>query len=471
MPKLTLVALLLGLLMGPSRAKAYSPSEPIGDAAKVLIVLDRSGSMDDRSHGSRPISRARQAVVMVASMMEAQDLLGLVVFNDKAGVTVPLGLNTAAEVEDKARVMRAKGGTSFNAGLRKAALTIEEAGATGVQIIFISDGDDRRSISTRWTETLQQMDVRVHTIATGRDANRRKLCRLADQFDGLCVATEHVGLKATMAQMVDEARGRRVVADIMDVIRPEESQAFKLELSGEGESVQLMGTWGKGDLAFVASSPSGVEYSTEAPTEQGYTAGSAQDAFRVLRFPAEAGEWVFRVEYRSGGVDGLAYRVSVAVQRDGHPRLLPLTDTHAPGEQVLFTLADCSESTEIVLYLGEEAVQTVTPEAIVGGRCSTVLNAPGVAGLFPVAINTADGPRMWATLSTGTQRTIIAQRDTWRPETQVWNQSSGWSTPQVLAATAGLMALGLLFLGVLLAGYLIFIRKTEDDIKLPPAEE
>jgi hypothetical protein len=33
------------------------------------------------------------------------------------------------------------------------------------------------------------------------------------------------------------------------------------------------------------------------------------------------------------------------------------------------------------------------------------------------------------------------------------------------------MALGLLFLGVLLAGYLIFIRKTDDDIKLPPAEE
>ena len=439
------------LLVVAQTAQAQSGSED--GTASLLIVMDRSGSMDSRRYGTRPIKRARQAVVMVSDLMEPGDQLGLVVFNDSAGVTVPLSRASSQLVAEKARVMRAKGGTSFNAGLRKAAQTIAENGTHGVQVIFISDGDDPKHISTRYVDQLLGMGVRVHTIATGRDANKRKLCRLAGLFEGWCVAVRHAGLKATVAQMVEEARGRRIVADIRDVILPEEKHVFMVDVAAEGDALQLSGTWTSGNLIFHATSPSGKQYSTEDTDSALRIAGSAIDGYRILRVPAESGDWRFQTEARDVLERGEAYRVTITARNEGSFRLMPLTDRHSPGQEVEISLASCAGDAEAILFVGGEQTQTVPFITESRSMCKATFQAPDMVGLFPVAIDASGIGRLWTTLTVGSVDQVVAARDEWRPDKQPWDES-GWSTMAIVGVMALTLVGGVLLLVCL--GALIF---------------
>jgi uncharacterized protein YegL len=415
-----------------SQAVADDISEPIKgktsdiscEEVKMLVILDRSGSMDTRVHGTRPIRQAREAVVMVAELMEPGDYLGLVVFNDKAKVTVDLTPNSRKEVADEARGMKAEGGTSFNAGLRKAVHAIEDASARGVHVVFISDGDDRDRLRNTYIRRLQDLDVHLNTIATGREANHKKLKDLSSRFGGWSLRVQHSSLKSTLAEMVNEARCQRTVADIRDVIRPTETQEFGIYLNGTGEEFQFTGTWDDGDLSFSITSPSGTVYNSDEHVQDSLSVRDIEDTYRVLRLPSEEGYWRFQVEARSASEQGEAYRFTIATMEDEGPRLVPLSDYQNPGHVVEVTLADCAENVKGTLYEKGEATTKFDFTQEENNTCVAWIDAPGMPGLFPVAIQPEDGHRLWTTLIVGYDDEVIKTRDEWRPEEQPWSEEA-----------------------------------------------
>ena len=420
------LALLFVLLCTPD-ALGYEKLGNSCDEAKVLIVLDRSGSMNEYERGGRPISQARQAVVMVAELVGPNDHLGLVVFNNKGSINVALAPNSRQEVADRAREMSARGGTSFNAGLRKALQAIQEASVTGVLVVFISDGDDPARIKSSYIDDLRLLDVRLNTIATGANANSSKLSDLSSKFGGWSRRVVHSSLRATLVQMIDEVRCQRTVGDIRDVIRPTESQEFGIDLNGTGDEVQFTGTWEEGELAFTATSPKGKVYTSDEFGQGGLSGGGSEETYRILRVPSKSGHWRFRVDIRDGAEEGEPSRITVATMQDEGVRLVPPSDYNSPGQPIEISLADCNEEVSGTLFEKGEPSTPFEFRPGPGNTCVASLQAPAAAGFYPVAIQPEKGHRLWTTVSVGSVRAIVAARDEWRPERQPWSKGSAGS--------------------------------------------
>lgn len=164
------------------------PERLVVPAAAVVIVLDRSGSMNARVTGSRLTQQkiaAEGAAVAIRSMDRA-DLVGVISFSDDMRVDVPLGANT--NPDRSAAIVRdiwADGGTILPPALIEAERQLDGVRADVKHIIVLSDG---RSQGTEELPALAQKlradGIKVSTIAVGDAADTEALSELAATTDG-----------------------------------------------------------------------------------------------------------------------------------------------------------------------------------------------------------------------------------------------------------------------------------------------
>ncbi len=117
---------------------------------------------------------------------------------------------------------------------------------------------------------------------------------------------------------------------------------------------------------------------------------------------------------------------------------MPLADGLSPGQSVEVSLGNCVAGAAATLFVGGMSAQTIQFSMGNDGTCMATLAAPQDPGLFPVAVDTKKGARLWTTLSVGSAAAVIASRDRWRPMKQAWSNGGGGSG-------------GSLIIGVLLA--------------------
>lgn len=175
------------------------------DQARVVMVLDVSGSM--RANDLRPnrLAAATQAAESLLDSLPEQAQVGVVTFNSNASVLVPLTRDREA-VREALATLRADGGTAIGDGLDRALDLLEpRAEERGGElpppavVILLSDGESREGMPPALAaERARQLGVTVQTVGIGERGRRILL-------DG---RTE-VGLdEATLRRIAETTGGR-----------------------------------------------------------------------------------------------------------------------------------------------------------------------------------------------------------------------------------------------------------------------
>lgn len=117
-------------------AAPVAPSDAARPPAALVVVLDRSGSMD----GER-LWAAHVALCGLVDRLDPVDVFGLVAFDDVATVVVPAGpLVDKAAVKAAILGVDARGTTDLSAGYLRGLQEVARAGCDSARVLIVSDG-------------------------------------------------------------------------------------------------------------------------------------------------------------------------------------------------------------------------------------------------------------------------------------------------------------------------------------------
>lgn len=187
-----------------------------GSGAALVVVFDRSGSMDDRIGGATKIELAREAVARVLASVSSSDAVGVIAFNDGAEPVVPLRTgHDSAAVASRLRAVRPAGPTAIAPALRLAAQWLAglPSGSRRV-VLLVSDGRTSQDDAAAALSAVDDRGFEVTTVSLGAGTDRQVLTSLASATGGRSYFPADVrelpsllareALRATGGRLVDE---------------------------------------------------------------------------------------------------------------------------------------------------------------------------------------------------------------------------------------------------------------------------
>lgn len=170
--------------------KVRAPSRVDTGEVALLLILDRSGSMDQKTEdGATKIAAARDAAVLAADALNPKDYLGVLAFDTEQLWVSPIrqiGDSTVRQqMAQSIRGLEASGGTEIYPALEKGYEALSRVPARFRYIVLLSDGvsftaGDWAGLTSR----MRSAGIVLSTIAVGSDADRDLLQRLAEMGDG-----------------------------------------------------------------------------------------------------------------------------------------------------------------------------------------------------------------------------------------------------------------------------------------------
>jgi Ca-activated chloride channel homolog len=225
-----------------------------GDMA-IILVIDRSGSMDDSSQGVTRMEMAREAAIRATDVLRPEDQIGVLVFDiDNEWIVPPQVVGNDLEIiRNRISRIRASGGTDIFSSLEEAYDITRNLRATQRHVVLLSDGQSWKGQYELLMEQYRAQRITLSSIAIGSDADQEYLSALARLGNGRYYFTEDM-------------------ASIPGIAYREISLATRVaEVQGEVPAI------------FVSPSPvlRGVELETLPPLG-GYVATQPKDAATVV---------------------------------------------------------------------------------------------------------------------------------------------------------------------------------------------
>ncbi|HEV8436827.1 MAG TPA: VWA domain-containing protein [Methylomirabilota bacterium] len=175
----------------------------------LVVVLDKSGSMAERLGAAPKIAAARDAVLVAAGLLEAQDRFGLVAFDSR-----PAPLHPPAPPPGRERLagilarVEPGGGTRILPALAEAAALLEPLAVFRRHIVLVTDGRGEGGDFAGEARRLRARGITVSAIAVGDDADGHLLQSIAAAGGGRFEpAREASRLAAAFRREVLLARG------------------------------------------------------------------------------------------------------------------------------------------------------------------------------------------------------------------------------------------------------------------------
>jgi tight adherence protein B len=284
---------------------------PISDAQArdfgIVLAIDVSPSMRGSS-----LDGAMRAARALAHRRAGQQLLGIVEFDQKASVALPLTADTAAIDKALAHTPPVGPGTHIFDALSLALQQLEARHVAAGAVILLSDGADRGSSSTEQATAAaaQAAHVTLYTVGVRNGAfDPNSLRALARDGGGQFFATDSKGLERLFTEIDSGLTSRAVVH-----YRSDEQPGTKVRLA-----VTVDGVPGVGAL----------EYAAPLPTYFAPTAGEKSKSFWVSSTALIA----FSVGAALLIAFGLAAFVAARVRRRGlRERVVEFSAAPAPVE-------------------------------------------------------------------------------------------------------------------------------------------
>ncbi len=215
----------------------------------LVLAIDQSGSMEDGD----AIGLAKTALRQTVQLLDAQDQLGVIAFQDTTQWIVPL-----QPCDDRERVFReietlvAGGGTNMHPAIAKAHLALHEAYADLKHIIVLTDGISYPGDFDSLAADVAASDITISTVGVGSEAAEPLLRSIAELGGG----NYHHCTSA---------------AEVPEIFVRETAKAARMGIREEPLSVEVTPV-----LASIASLPEG-----KPPTLLGYVQTKARPGVQV----------------------------------------------------------------------------------------------------------------------------------------------------------------------------------------------
>jgi Mg-chelatase subunit ChlD/uncharacterized membrane protein len=165
-----------------------------GDVSLVLVI-DKSGSMDENEGGVPKMAMADKAAQLAIGLLAPSDSVGVEAFDTDGTWVVPLqpvgnGTHTQA-IQDLVGKISASGGTDVFTALQMAYNAIHSSNAQYKHIILMSDGNSLTDSNYGpLLQHIQDDKITLSTIAIGSDADKNLMQMLATKGSGSYYYTE-----------------------------------------------------------------------------------------------------------------------------------------------------------------------------------------------------------------------------------------------------------------------------------------
>jgi uncharacterized membrane protein len=170
------------------------PSRRLQGSVALMLVIDRSGSMDLFHSDASKIAMAREAAIQATDQLRADDILGVIGFDSRFQWVVPLSRLHTPDDNQRAQAaistIRADGGTNIFPALEAAFEAMKNADARLKHIVLLTDGQSYNSDYAGLIQRMRPYDITLSTVAVGSDSDTKLLNSLANQGDGRYYFTE-----------------------------------------------------------------------------------------------------------------------------------------------------------------------------------------------------------------------------------------------------------------------------------------
>ncbi len=161
------------------------PTLQRGDLA-LILVMDRSGSMDESYDNASKIAMAREAAMQAVESLKPDDQIGIIGFDTDPQWIVPVQKVGTDLPSIRSRISRvqASGGTDIFTALKTAYMAMSGVKATTRHITLLTDG---QSWKGQYRQLIQQMKndkITLSTVGIGNDADSQWLSEMAQLGDG-----------------------------------------------------------------------------------------------------------------------------------------------------------------------------------------------------------------------------------------------------------------------------------------------
>jgi len=149
----------------------------------LMLVVDKSGSMDETEHNVTKVAMVKEAATKTLSHLRPDDSLGVLAFDDQNHWIVPLHRISGERDKKAASAAIAKisadGNTMIYPALRAAFDALRASKAAARHIVLLTDGQGEDADFDGLVRTMRRAGVTLSTIAVGSDASVDLLRRMA----------------------------------------------------------------------------------------------------------------------------------------------------------------------------------------------------------------------------------------------------------------------------------------------------
>jgi len=195
-----------------------------GENVEIVLVMDRSGSMDEEADGVKKINAAKAALNIVADTFvtsaDVENRLALVTYNGNVTLDQSLTSNYA-KVKDAASGFSASGQTNISGALMNAGNHLKANADNDAQkfIVIASDGKQNIGIPINFGILSVGSDTTVFSVGIGDDSDEIVLKKIAQESGNKEGKYYHSDVDDLTAIF------REIIEDILIPFRPENVQA------------------------------------------------------------------------------------------------------------------------------------------------------------------------------------------------------------------------------------------------------